>query len=472
MRIIYLRLCLMFFLHPGISAQTELPYNDTSYFVPFDEDFNLIMSASRGHLHNVQNLLDRGADINAVTIDNISALMYAAENGDFEMLRFLLTKGADPNMKPFNGITALISAARLNHQKIAEFLINNGANINASDAEGVTPVHYAAAYNYYDLVEMLLFYKANPNKADDDGNIPIVTAAYNNSLESMILLIEHGVDLNSKDKQGFTPLMVAISQDNKAIAGYLLEKDADVNIANDGGMTALAFAINEGNYAMAEKLIEKGANINHRINKSRNLLELAKEKNEDDIEELLILSGANPNFYPNFNRLGIGTGIQFNAGDFMNELEFSYIDTKYNTGIVAGFNFRPAAVRVKTAPENDTLFQYWERRYHIYAGLEKRFALIQPEQKIQSGPFATLNAVYTFGGYRGSSSRPDSRILVSPQLGWYFMGERVLTEIAYQYLDQDISNISPHRVNISLMFTFSTTKKKLLEKKVDWLNYD
>ena len=48
----------------SLEAQTERTYNDTSYFIPFDDDFNLIMSSSKGHANNVISLLERGADIN------------------------------------------------------------------------------------------------------------------------------------------------------------------------------------------------------------------------------------------------------------------------------------------------------------------------------------------------------------------------------------------------------------------------
>ena len=92
MNIKYLSFIILVFLSYGIYAQNQPAYNDTSYFVPYDEDFNLIISASKGHLANVRNLLERGADINAVTVDGISALMYAADNGDLEMVRFLLNK--------------------------------------------------------------------------------------------------------------------------------------------------------------------------------------------------------------------------------------------------------------------------------------------------------------------------------------------------------------------------------------------
>ncbi len=461
----------LFLAFPGYS-QEEIPYNDTAYFIPYDDDFNLIMSASKGHLNNVRNLLKRGADINAVTIDDISALMYAAENGDFDMVRFLIDNGANPNHKPFNGITALISAAKLNFQKIAEYLINNGANLNARDEEGVTALHYAAAFNYPEMVEMLLFYDADPEIEDKEGNIPLVSAAYNNSLESLKLLLEKGVDINSTDKQGYSALMVSIARNNRKVTEYLLDNGAEIDIVNKGGMTALAYAIREGNYEIAETLIERGADVNHKISSSQNILELAKEENEDDIEELLFSEGAKANYYPDYNKLGIGPGFQFNGDDFFTSVNFSLLDTKYKSAIKSGFIFRPAAIRTLTNPENDTLFQYWERRYYFYAGLQKRFAVIETDIYNHSGPFISAMAAYTFGGYRGSNTKPDAIFVPSFQLGWYFMNDWVSVNMNYEYIDFKISNISPHRFNISLDFNINLASKKLIEKDIDWLIYE
>jgi ankyrin repeat protein len=463
--IVFLFSFLAVFLH----AQTEIPYNDTSYFTPFDDDFNLIMAASKGHLNNVQNLLQRGADINAVTIDNISALMYATENGDFEMVRFLIENGADPNLRPFNGITAFISAARLNYAGIAEFLINNGANINASDAEGVTGLHYAVAYNYQDLVKMLLYYEADPEKPDKKGNPPIITAAYNNSLESLKLLVENGVNPDSKDMEGYTPLMVSISQNNEKITEYLLGMDVEVNSSNKGNMTPLALAITKGNYELTEKLLEKGADINHRISKNQNILELAKSRNEDEIIDLLQASDAKPNYFPGYNIFGMGPGMDFNGSDFITSIDLSLIDTKYNTSINGGFGFRPSAVRTLTDPVNDTLYQYWERRYYFYAGLEKRFLLFSPEFTTRSGPYISLNGIYSFGNYRGSNSRPDPGLFPSLQAGWYYMNRIITLKFGYQYLDLKTS-ISPHRVRLSLLFNLNSTRNRSIEKNIEWLN--
>lgn len=457
---------------PCMMGQSEPVNNDTSYYVPLDDDFNLIIAASKGHLDNVRNLLSGGADINAVTVDNISALMYASENGDVEMVNLLLEKGADPNIKPYNGATALIGAAKLNHQAIAELLINYGANINARDEEGVTAIHYATAYNYPELVEMLLFYDADPTIPDKKGTPPVITAAFSNSLESLKILLNNGVDINSKDKEDFTPLMVAIQEDYDKIASYLIEQGADIDIVNEGGMTALAFAVETGDYDLSKELIERGADVNHRIRGSMNIISLARASEEDDIAEMLLAEGAIHTYLPAFNEFSAGAGMQFNGDDFFTSLKFSLNDSRYNTGIVAGFSFRPAAIRVFTDPLDDTLFQYWERRYLFYGGVEKRFALINPSTPQESGPFIGLHALYSFAGYRGSNSRPEAMLLFYPKAGWYVRSDWFSVRINYEYLNFNIQNISPHRFNVSFGFHFPLANKKLMEKEIYWMQYD
>lgn len=458
------------FLSVSVYAQTEKQYNDTSYFIPFDNDFNLIMSASKGHLKNVSSLLERKADINSITVDGISSLMYATENGDIDMIRLLLKNGANPNLKPYNGVTALISACKSNNFEIAEYLITNGAELNLTDQQGATGFHYAVAYNYVDLAEMLIFFDADFTKPDRFGTPPLITAAYNNCLESLDLLLSNEVDINSKDRQGYTSLMVASQRNNIKIIELLLALGADVNLVNEGGMTALGFAIRNEHYEVVEKLINAGANVNHKISGSKNLIELSRETKDDEISELLISEGAKANPLPNFNKLAIGTGMLFSQKEFMNNINFDFLDSKYNTGINAGFYFRPAAIRINTEAINDTSYQYWERRYAFQLGLEKGFALLEGKNS-KAGPIIGLKLYHSYGNYRGSNTKPVAVNTIAPTIGWYFRSQYITLMAAYEYVDFGILNASKGKINLSLAFNVSTARKKLVEKSIPWLTY-
>jgi len=458
------------FVFLSATAQTEKQYNDTSYFIPFDNDFNLIMSASKGHLKNVSSLLERGADINSITVDGITSLMYATENGDIDMIRLLLENSANPNLKPYNGVTALISACKANNFEIAEYLITNGADINLTDQQGATGFHYAAAYNYLDLAEMLIFFKADFTKPDKFGTPPLIAAAYNNCLESLDLLLSNEVDINIKDKQGYTAIMVASQRNNIKIIELLIALGADVNLVNDGGMTALAFAIRNEHYEVVEKLINAGADVNHKISGSKNIIELARETKDDEITELLLANGAKSSPLPNFNKLAIGTGILFSSNEFMNNINFDYLDNKYNTGINAGFYFRPAAIRINTEAINDTSYQYWERRFAFQVGLEKSFALIENGDS-EAGPIIGAKLYHSFGNYRGSNLIPESLNTIAPTIGWYYRSQYITLMATYEYIDFQILNASKGKINLSLAFNISTARKKLVEKSIPWLTY-
>ncbi len=52
-------------------------------------------------------LIDKGADVNAVTNAGETALMYAAQNAKVDVVMLLLKKGADPKLKDNAGKTAL-----------------------------------------------------------------------------------------------------------------------------------------------------------------------------------------------------------------------------------------------------------------------------------------------------------------------------------------------------------------------------
>lgn len=76
-----------------------------------DASFPAIVTASgRGKLEELQYILDRGADINAITHVKTSALWQAAYHNQLEEIEFLLKAGLDIKL---HGVTALQVAARI-----------------------------------------------------------------------------------------------------------------------------------------------------------------------------------------------------------------------------------------------------------------------------------------------------------------------------------------------------------------------
>ena len=87
-----------------------------------------IDAAEKGNLAEVENLLDKGADINTKGALGLTALMVASLEGHKEVVELLINKGADVNARDdFEGGTALLYASVMGHEDIAELLRKHGA---------------------------------------------------------------------------------------------------------------------------------------------------------------------------------------------------------------------------------------------------------------------------------------------------------------------------------------------------------
>jgi ankyrin repeat protein len=450
-----------------IKAQTSFP-SDTSYFVPWDDNYNLLLAVNKLDSASIVLLLNRGANINTTTADGVTPLMYAAESGNFSIVSLLVERGADINKKPFNGATALIVSSKNNFYEIAEYLVSKKVELNSRDSEGVTAVNYSAALNNYDVMDMLIFYGADKETADNKGNTPLISAAFNNCLEAADLLIQNGALVDATDNDGYTALMTAIQKGNNDIVNLLIDKGANIHAVNNGGYSALAFAVSNSNYDLSETLINMGADVNQKTESGYSIIEIARSVKDDEIVDLLQANDAKFNMNPHFNTLALGPYLDFNFTDYMNGFQGSIQDTKYGIGFNGSFGFRPVANRILLDVSDTVSYQYWERRYYFSAGIDKRFDL-NKDKNIATGPYLGLNEIFTFGGYRGSDAKPDRKFITSPSFGWFYSGNYFKTWLAYQYLNYKTPEIKPGRINLGIAVNINLTKKRHLDKRIDWL---
>ena len=71
----------------------------------------LFEAAKSGALDQVRQLVESGADVNAVGEHNITPLLWAYFSGRTEVLKYLLSKGGNVNYDGFNEGTLLTFAA-------------------------------------------------------------------------------------------------------------------------------------------------------------------------------------------------------------------------------------------------------------------------------------------------------------------------------------------------------------------------
>jgi ankyrin repeat protein len=455
------------FISLGIYAQ-ETPVTDTGYFVPWDDNYNLLLAVNKSDTGNVKLLLSRGANVNTSTVDGVTPLMYAADNGNLDLVKTLINAGADINKKPFNGATALIVTSKRNHYEIAEYLVGKKADLNIRDIEGVTAVHYAAAFNHFDVMDMLIFYGADKELPDGKGNTPLITAAFNNCLEATDLLIQNGALIDATDVDGNTALMSAVQNNNYEIALLLIDKGADIHKINKGGYSALSYTVAISNYELTEILINAGADVNQKTESGYSVLEIAGNTKDEDIIELLQINDAKYFLNPHFNTISFGPYLDFNFTDYMNGFRISLLDNKYYIGLNSGFGFRPVSNRVLVETSDILTYQYWERRNYFYLGLNKRFDFLR-DNRLSTGPYLEVNELLTFGGYVGSDKNPPVKFLTCPSVGWYYSTNIFRTWIGYQHIDYKTPEIKAGRINLGISINVSLIKRGYVNKQINWL---
>ena len=136
-------------------------------------------AAAVGDAARVQERLDGGADVNAVSPDGFSPLGLAAFFGRTEVARLALERGANVNAVSANAmqVRPLHSAVAGNHETLARELVAAGADVNAEQQDGFTPLMGAAQNGNAALVSFLLSCGAQADAKADDGRTAESVAA-------------------------------------------------------------------------------------------------------------------------------------------------------------------------------------------------------------------------------------------------------------------------------------------------------
>ncbi len=260
-------------------------------------DTQLVDSARRGDLADVQDAFAAGAQVN--TPSGPTALLQLSGNGPQGQFK----------------------------EVIAE-LLNHGADINARGPDGSTVFLKALAGLYgQDAVPLFLAYHPDFKGTDAQGSGPLAICIQREDLKSIPMLVDAGAPVDVPNQDGITPLML-VAQGNQYrsyrigeyvdLAKYLISKGADPDRADKNGKTPAMYALENNNYDLlllldskkqyAGKYDEvKKADQNHRLGSLIQLYQQSKIK---------VINGPPPE---NIDTLGLITEL-LQAGADPNEL--------------------------------------------------------------------------------------------------------------------------------------------------------
>lgn len=94
----------------------------------YKEDAKLFFSSvANNDLNTVNQILERGFDVNLQDRYGRTPLIIASKNGYLEIVKALINEGADLNIADQSGATALAAAEANNHNKVVQELLLEGA---------------------------------------------------------------------------------------------------------------------------------------------------------------------------------------------------------------------------------------------------------------------------------------------------------------------------------------------------------
>ncbi|XP_037681141.1 2-5A-dependent ribonuclease [Choloepus didactylus] len=296
--------------------ETESPNNPQEGLAPSSgeraavEDNRLLIEAvQKRNIQLVQNLLERGADVNFQEVDGgWTPLHNAVQLGSEDMVELLLQHGADPCRRKKNGATPFLVAGIVGNVKLLDLFLSKGSEVNECDLNGFTAFMEAAVYGKVDALKFLHENGAEVNlgrKTKEDqkklrkgGATALMDAAEHGHVDALkVLLDEMGAAVNARDNMGRNALIYALmssrEENVEAIARLLLDHGADVNVRGERGKTPLILAVEKKHLGLVQMLLEQEhIDVNDTDSEGNTALLVAVQGRQEKIARLLCNKGA------------------------------------------------------------------------------------------------------------------------------------------------------------------------------------
>ena len=216
----------------------------------------LFAASLRGDVALVEDLFDRGADIEARDDLGNTALINASWMGQLAVVELLLDRGADIEARNDLGRTALIEVSWLDPEQVQSNLYDRSDGFTDgltmellySDPARIYIKPYNSNMGQLAVVELPLHRGADTEPWTRDGNTAFIEGAYwAGELAVVELLLDRGADIDARTNSGWTALMGASNMGQLAVVELFLNRGADIDARTDSGTTALMLASKKGN---------------------------------------------------------------------------------------------------------------------------------------------------------------------------------------------------------------------------------
>jgi WD40 repeat protein len=298
-------------------------------------DSLLLESVKANDFPQVQELIDKGANVNYADENGANILMWAVYSSHLEMVKYLVEKGADYKKK---GVIYISSDSSSYYGNLLGTAVGNGkinifkyfveeCKIDINDKEYNPKTKRddnwsAIFYSIYNSDNQTLIYildnGGDVNITDSDLNTPLIFSVQKYDLSFIKILYLYGADLNKKNKYNKAILDVAKEKNHTGIIDFLKNPIIDefemaelgterilinkikgdkkvLSTTNSEGKTLLHFSVINNRIELFDLLINEEIDVNIQDTGSYTALYYALANNKNDFAVKLIEKGAGLN---------------------------------------------------------------------------------------------------------------------------------------------------------------------------------
>ena len=282
----------------------------------------LIQAVQSGHMRLIGQLINGGAQVNAINALGRTATHYAVSNNNLPALKLLLSNGVDTNLADNDGNTPLDmwhvhenkemlvllhtagakpldlwQAAANNDRAAAERLLTAGADAKAENDAGKVPFDIAIEAEHYALAAILLKAAVGINGRDKKGWSPLNWAIFGDAWDLVRELIREGADISVGRSQNAFDVATLMESEAKLIEVFIAEKGVDATVGQYDRTMLMLTAV-KGNIENAKLLINSKADLNAKNKYDMTALDFAAQNRNIEIFRLLIEHGADKKTWP------------------------------------------------------------------------------------------------------------------------------------------------------------------------------
>ncbi|THY74449.1 hypothetical protein D6C95_10090 [Aureobasidium pullulans] len=207
----------------------------------------------------VEDLIRRGADVNARSGRYDYALHAASHKGHGNVVKILLANGANVEASNEHFNNALEEALYANHNNVAKMLIEEGVKRNNCGQYHDKALRLASLDGQTCIVQMLLENHADPDTRDSHGNSALQIASYKGHDDIVRLLIDRRASINAQGGDYGSALIAASYRGHEKVVRRLLDGRAKADVYSEKYGSPLHASVSAGHQVISQILLSTGA---------------------------------------------------------------------------------------------------------------------------------------------------------------------------------------------------------------------